>query len=325
MEERDASSSPLRSTNSPTVVLVIGMAGSGKTTFLHALSQHLSGEGRQRVYTINLDPAAVDVPYTANIDIRDTVKYKEVMKHYHLGPNGAILTSLNLFSTKFDQVLSLLETRAPNLDYVVIDTPGQIEAFNWSASGSIITETLALAFPTIVAYVVDTPRSNRPVTFMSNMLYACRYAARMRTPMGSCPLILVSVRQLSVLYKIRLPFVLCFNKIDVESHSFALDWMNNPEKYRDDLHHDITYLASLSRSMSLVLEEFYRNLRAVGVSAATGAGMQAFFEALAEAKNEYNTDFVEWIRRRREGIDMEERIRVHREMGAFETHLRECI
>mmetsp|Transcript_42687 Transcript_42687/g.106591 ORF Transcript_42687/g.106591 Transcript_42687/m.106591 type:complete len:320 (-) Transcript_42687:252-1211(-) len=319
MEERDASSSPLRSTNSPTVVLVIGMAGSGKTTFLHALSQHLSGEGRQRVYTINLDPAAVDVPYTANIDIRDTVKYKEVMKHYHLGPNGAILTSLNLFSTKyqgsrhlpqmfrgrrcrFDQVLSLLETRAPNLDYVVIDTPGQIEAFNWSASGSIITETLALAFPTIVAYVVDTPRSNRPVTFMSNMLYAC-----------------------SVLYKIRLPFVLCFNKIDVESHSFALDWMNNPEKYRDDLHHDITYLASLSRSMSLVLEEFYRNLRAVGVSAATGAGMQAFFEALAEAKNEYNTDFVEWIRRRREGIDMEERIRVHREMGAFETHLRECI
>jgi len=265
---------------------------------------------------------AVDVPYTANIgticsaiprvalleyncvDIRDTVKYKEVMKHYHLGPNGAILTSLNLFSTKFDQVLSLLETRAPNLDYVVIDTPGQIEAFNWSASGSIITETLALAFPTIVAYVVDTPRSNRPVTFMSNMLYACRYAARMRTPMGSCPLILVSVRQLSVLYKIRLPFVLCFNKIDVESHSFALDWMNNPEKYRDDLHHDITYLASLSRSMSLVLEEFYRNLRAVGVSAATGAGMQAFFEALAEAKNEYNTDFVEWIRRRREGIDM---------------------
>mmetsp|Transcript_42692 Transcript_42692/g.106623 ORF Transcript_42692/g.106623 Transcript_42692/m.106623 type:complete len:234 (-) Transcript_42692:252-953(-) len=221
---------------------------------------------------------------------------------YHLGPNGAILTSLNLFSTKFDQVLSLLETRAPNLDYVVIDTPGQIEAFNWSASGSIITETLALAFPTIVAYVVDTPRSNRPVTFMSNMLYAC-----------------------SVLYKIRLPFVLCFNKIDVESHSFALDWMNNPEKYRDDLHHDITYLASLSRSMSLVLEEFYRNLRAVGVSAATGAGMQAFFEALAEAKNEYNTDFVEWIRRRREGIDMEERIRVHREMGAFETHLRECI
>lgn len=35
------------------------------------------------------------------------VKYKEVMKQYNLGPNGGILTSLNLFATRFDQVLPL--------------------------------------------------------------------------------------------------------------------------------------------------------------------------------------------------------------------------
>lgn len=33
--------------------------------------------------------------------------------------------------------------------YVFIDTPGQIEVFTWSASGQIITETLASAFPTV--------------------------------------------------------------------------------------------------------------------------------------------------------------------------------
>lgn len=44
------------------------------------------------------------VPYAANIDIRDTVKYKQVMKEYRLGPNGAILTCLNLICTKFNQV-----------------------------------------------------------------------------------------------------------------------------------------------------------------------------------------------------------------------------
>ena len=38
------------------------------------------------------------------LDIRDTVKYKEVMKQYGLGPNGGIVTSLNLFATRFDQV-----------------------------------------------------------------------------------------------------------------------------------------------------------------------------------------------------------------------------
>ena len=32
------------------------------------------------------------------------VNYKNVMKQYSLGPNGGILTSLNLFATRFDQV-----------------------------------------------------------------------------------------------------------------------------------------------------------------------------------------------------------------------------
>lgn len=31
------------------------------------------------------------------------VNYKNVMEQYGLGPNGGILTSLNLFATKFDQ------------------------------------------------------------------------------------------------------------------------------------------------------------------------------------------------------------------------------
>jgi GTPase SAR1 family protein len=53
---------------------------------------------------MNLDPAVLTLPYGANIDIRDTVKYKEVMKQFNLGPNGGILTSLNLFATKFDEV-----------------------------------------------------------------------------------------------------------------------------------------------------------------------------------------------------------------------------
>lgn len=108
-----------------------------------------------------------ELPFAANIDIRDTVKYKEVMKQYGLGPNGAILTSLNLFATRFDQVIKLIEARAGvagdttdndtssstdartasnasepavGLDYVFIDTPGQIEVFTWSAGGQIIHE-----------------------------------------------------------------------------------------------------------------------------------------------------------------------------------------
>lgn len=41
------------------------------------------------------------------------------------------------------QVLDLIDRRVGKTDYVVIDTPGQIEVFTWSASGNIITEALA--------------------------------------------------------------------------------------------------------------------------------------------------------------------------------------
>ena len=120
----ETNAKPLR--KAPVVVLVIGMAGSGKTTLMHRINLHMAENGI-RGYYINLDPAVADVPFGANIDIRDTINYKEVMKQYGLGPNGGILTSLNLFSTRFDQVMGLLERRADDLDYIFIDTPGQIE------------------------------------------------------------------------------------------------------------------------------------------------------------------------------------------------------
>ena len=88
----------------------MGMAGSGKTTFVHRLISYLNQHGK-RPYTVNLDPAVLEVEYPCNIDIRDSVKYKKVMKSFSLGPNGAILTCLNLFAAQFDQVVNLIEKK----------------------------------------------------------------------------------------------------------------------------------------------------------------------------------------------------------------------
>ncbi len=92
---------------------------------------------------INLDPAVIHAPFQSNIDIRDSVNYKEVMKQYNLGPNGGILASSTSSRTKVDQVVNLLEKRtAPDpekpdrkpIERILVDTPGQIEVFVWSAS-----------------------------------------------------------------------------------------------------------------------------------------------------------------------------------------------
>lgn len=248
----------------PVVIIVIGMAGSGKTTLMHRLVHHVQNWRGKRGYVLNLDPAVASVPFPCNIDIRDTVNYKNVMQEYHLGPNGGILTSLNLFATKFDEVVGLVEKKAGSLDYVLVDTPGQIEIFTWSASGAIITEAFASTFPTVVVYVVDTPRATNPSTFMSNMLYAC-----------------------GILYKTRLPLLVTFNKVDVAQHQFAVEWMEDFEAFQAAIDSDTSYTSSLSRSLCLVLDEFYRNLRNVGVSAVTGEGVQDFFNAIDASATEY--------------------------------------
>jgi GTPase SAR1 family protein len=99
----DAACTSKNKSNLPTCIIVLGMAGSGKTTFVQRLASELYRR-QKPPYVVNLDPACREVPYPANIDIRDTVNYKQVMKQYQLGPNGGIVTSLNLFATKFDQV-----------------------------------------------------------------------------------------------------------------------------------------------------------------------------------------------------------------------------
>lgn len=265
------------------------MAGSGKTTLMQRLNAHLH-EQRTPYYMVNLDPAVLETPFGAHVDIRDTVNYREVMKQYNLGPNGGILTSLNLFATRFEQVLGLIQKRQESIRYALFDTPGQIEIFTWSASGQIITESLAATFPTVIVYVVDTVRCRNAVTFMSNMLYAC-----------------------SILYKLKLPLVLAFNKVDAQPHDFAKQWMDDLDAFQDALQEERSYIGSLAQSMALMLEEFYRSLTAVGVSALSGEGMDEFFAAVEKAGREYEETYAVELRQAREAKAEAEAARQERE------------
>ena len=88
----------------PTVIITIGMAGAGKSTFVQRINSYLhtptaSNPHPRPPYILNLDPAVTNVPFEANIDIRDTVEYKEVMKQcvsfFCLPHDLAILNSTN--------------------------------------------------------------------------------------------------------------------------------------------------------------------------------------------------------------------------------------
>ncbi|XP_068154772.1 GPN-loop GTPase 1 [Drosophila tropicalis] len=254
--------------DAPVCIIILGMAGSGKTTFTRSLIEH-SSQGGFNPYVVNLDPACREVPYAAHIDIRDTVNYKEVMKQYQLGPNGGIVTALNMFTTKMAKFAELVRRAGERgHKWCIIDTPGQIEVFTWSASGNIITEGLATMFPTIIVYVMDVVRSACPTTFMSNMLYAC-----------------------SILYKTRLPFLVALNKIDLKDCSFVQEWMTDFEAYQDALEQEQSFVNNLTRTMSLTLDTFYENLTTCGVSAKTGVGFAQLIKHLLNLVVEYDKDY----------------------------------
>ena len=249
-------------------LIVLGMAGSGKTTFVQKLEEEIANLDKES-YIINLDPAVMDTLYEPNLDIRDTVKYKEVMLSNNLGPNGAILTCLNLFSTNIDKVISILESKK-DLDFVVTDTPGQLEVFSWSASGKLISDSFSLIFPSILIYIIDLPRCSNPNTFCSNMLYA-----------------------LSIMYKMKLPLLIAFNKADIAKDTKVIEWMDDYESLQNVLKKQDDYMSTFSSSLSLLLAEFYKTIKYVKVSAKTGEGFNELIKKCEEIKIKYKEEMLD--------------------------------
>ena len=102
-----------------------------------------------------------------------------------------------------------------------------------------------------------------------NSGFSCRWV-RWNLPPALTPYSNITHLLHSILYKTKLPFILVFNKTDVQPQDFALEWMSDFEEFQAalashsgtrDSEGEPTYMNSLMNSMSLVLDEFYKNLK----------------------------------------------------------------
>ena len=57
------------------------------------------------------------------------------MEEYELGPNGALIAASDLIAVNLNSVKEELDDLKP--DYILVDTPGQLELFAFKDSGPL--------------------------------------------------------------------------------------------------------------------------------------------------------------------------------------------
>ena len=160
------------------MVFVAGTAGSGKSLLTGALKDWYVNRGEDAV-AVNLDPGVVDIPYEADVDIRESVQLQDVMEEYGLGPNGALVLAADLVATKLGQLQEEIESF--NAENVIIDTPGQTELFAYRESGEFIVNELK-ADSKLLLFLVDPLLASTPANFLSIALLSASVGLRLNIP-----------------------------------------------------------------------------------------------------------------------------------------------
>ena len=230
-------------------IFVLGPAGSGKSLLVKNFSSYLVSEGYE-VRVINLDPGVLNPGYKPDFDVRSWFTVENIMREKNLGPNGAILEAM-------DRLTKMKLPTFNDVDYVIFDTPGQLEPFLFRETG----RTIVNAFPDrCCLFLGDLPalRGN----LVSFYLYA-----------------------LTAYYALETDTVAVLNKVDLLSPCAV-------EEIRKILDDPVRMLArkpsNMEEEMNLnllkVLRDFFSPKRVPLISAKTGFGFEELLTILYEIK-----------------------------------------
>jgi translation initiation factor IF-2 len=95
---------------------------------------------------------------------------------------------------------------------------------------------------------------------------------------------------LSIMYKMRLPLIIVFNKKDIEKENKVLEWVKDYESLQNALNSNNDYISTFSQSLTLVLNEFYKTINYVAVSSKTGEGFDELLEKCDNLLKNYNDE-----------------------------------
>lgn len=237
----------------------VGTAGSGKTTLTYAFQQWMNLQGYDAI-TINLDPGVEKLNYAPDIDIREMISLSGVMEEYNLGPNGAQIVCADLLALKINEIKEIVDGFVS--DYVLIDTPGQIELFAFREASKHIMEAIDIN-NSAMAFLFDPFLSKTPSGFISQIMLSA-----------------------TIQFRFQVPFINVLSKADLldeKEKDRIMNWVKQPEDLLNDA---INEEASMEKQLSI---ELFRVLEQLGVykmltpvSSETMTGMEDIYNLVQQ-------------------------------------------
>jgi len=165
-------------TDEPAVVFVTGTAGAGKTTFVRGFSDWMRSSGYDPG-VVNLDPGLEGDELEPDVDIRDWVRLADVQDEYGLGPNGAQVAAADMIALKVFEVKQAIGEL--HSDYLLVDTPGQVELFAFREASRAIVDALG-GDRALLVFLFDPGLARSPSGFVSLLMLSATVEFRFRRP-----------------------------------------------------------------------------------------------------------------------------------------------
>lgn len=159
-------------------IFITGTAGSGKSLLTSKLLQWYNDRNSFSI-SLNLDPGTLELPYEPDVDVRNYIDINTLMSSYQLGLNGALIMASDMIATRLEEIQD--EINSLNAEYVLVDTPGQIELFAFRESGPYFVSHFQ-SDNKATLFIFDGMLVSSPINYVSISLLASSIKLRLKTP-----------------------------------------------------------------------------------------------------------------------------------------------